>query len=278
MARSVPPWLWMVLARDHAPANSSVRLVLHTIRSFMDDTGYTFVGQSTIAESSCLAKPTVRKALEIAWREKWIGIALHERAGKAWRHYEYRACIPDSLHVPSVHEALVETWASQHGDVDTENHPDIRKVGKPVSHLTPDVGNPVAHLNGENASSIDANECPIPEGGQTEEPKVGKSTTERGQIEASKVGKVTTPKSSSEKLSSKLSPEEGPALSRSTSLVRMNGRSNPEEPPETRIAKATQLMKATPDIPNATIGRMYKLTDSEVDQIRRQIGESSALP
>jgi len=264
----------MVLARDHAPLNSSVRLVLHTIRSFMDETGYTFVGQSTIAHASCLAKPTVRKALEIAWRAKWIGIALHERAGQAWRHYEYRACIPDSLIVPPVHEALVESWASTHGDVDTDSHPDIRKVGKPVSHVASKVGKPVSHLNGAEARVNDAEQPEIPERGQTDEPKVGKSTTEREQIEAPKVGKVTTPKSSSEKFSSKFSSEEGPALTRSTGVAALKM----EEPPETRIAKATQLMKATPDIPNATIGRMYKLSEAEVEQIRREQGLSAVAP
>src|SRR5580692_9925882 len=118
VSRPVSPWTWMVLAREFAPRIPSVRLVLHTLRSFMDKFGYTFVGQAAIAKAACLSAPTVRKALEIAWREKWIGVAIHDgRGGKDWRAYEYRACVPDDLEVPEALEKVFDAWLAEHEDV-----------------------------------------------------------------------------------------------------------------------------------------------------------------
>jgi hypothetical protein len=195
----------MVFIRDHGPRNSNARLVLHTLRSFMDDSGSTFVGQTAIAAASCLSKPTVRKMLKLCWKEQWIGILSRVFEGQAWRHYEYRACIPDRLAIPDKHEMLVCTFAAKYGgEVDTDTHPD-----------TPKVGNGLSHLNGE--------------GGKNEGSKVGKPIAQGGKNNAQKVGNGLSPKSSSEVLM-KLSPEEGAVASDRTVSLKRGSTEKPKEP------------------------------------------------
>jgi uncharacterized protein YdaU (DUF1376 family) len=49
----------------------------------------------------------------------------------------------------------------------------------------------------------------------------------------------------------------------------VNGNGSSEEPKAIRIAKATTLMKASPDLPISQIAKMYKLTEKEVRQLSK---------
>jgi hypothetical protein len=290
MARPVQPWLWAVLLRDFGPRNSSVRLVMHTLRSFMNNDGYTNVGQEKLAAAACLSKPTMRKALNLAWEAQWIGVALYRRGGQEWRSYEYRCCIPDELQVPDVHEELVMTWAEMHEQVDTETHPE----------MTRKVGNGLSHVDGKNGSWD-------PEGGKNgptelgkSEAKVGKISTEGGKIDAPKVGKPLSPKCISEKSSvsshQKVSPEEGRALPRPTALgvdsdlKKTGGRSETaptlkqvrkgnapyiELPKEQREKAAAEIIAKVPSQASSWIAREFGLTIDEVEQLRCRVSESN---
>jgi hypothetical protein len=249
----------MVLIRDHGPPIANVRLTLHTLRAYMDETGYTFVGQSTIAAAACLSKPTVRKMLTVAWRQKWIGISIQGRHGKQWRHYEYRACIPDGLEVPEKHIELVETWCAQHGEVDTDYHPDIHKLGKPLTHVEPSKAQP------------------RPEGGKTDAPKVGKPTCEGGKNEAAKVGNGLSPKSSSAEvlINPKCSSAEG-AVCDSTSCVeisdsRIETEAKAEAQRKAASDRAERIRKAIRQLPefgDADIAKIARVDLHEVQHMR----------
>jgi hypothetical protein len=269
----------MVLLRDHGPRVANVRLTLHTLRSYMDDSGYTFVGQATLATAACLSKPTVRKMLNVAWRAQWIGVSSQGRAGQAWRHYEYRACIPDRLDVPEIHEALVATWGSQQGEVNTDSHPDIAKVGKRLSHVN---GLKTVPKGPENTK-----------GGKTDASKVGKSTHEGGKNAVHKVGNRLSPKSSSAEVLNKLSSEEGAALPRSTTVgTRLKTTVKNPEPQaaeakaaadkaaiaardrkagEERLDRVKNALKGWPDYTNAELAKVAGVKPEEVEQVRSQL-------
>lgn len=249
----------MVLIRDHGPQIANARLVLHTLRSYMDDSGYTFVGQATIAAAACLSKPTVRKMLTIAWQGQWIGVSLQGRAGQEWRNYEYRACIPDRIEIPEKHDALVTAFAGKYGgDVDTDSHPDIAKLGKQLSHV-----------NGHSGAQK-------PEGGKTDASKVGKSTLEGGKTETPKVGNGLSPKSSSAEVLTKYSSEEGAALSRSTAPplkrgLRSKQTKEPEpELPELRVNRIRVALKAFANHTDVDIARMAGVRPDEVQLVRNR--------
>jgi hypothetical protein len=190
VARSVPPWLWAFLIRDHAPRNSSVRHVLRALRDFMDKAGYTYIGQDAIVTSTCLSRPTVTRALAAAWAQQWIGVSLHHPGGRQWRHYAYRACIPDELTIAGDrHDAMVDAWNKEHGPVDTITHPDLNRVGSKVAHVgisksRSEVGSKVTHVDSSEVGKSTS--------------KVAKDRPRGGQIASREVAKNRPPNSDSE--------------------------------------------------------------------------------
>jgi hypothetical protein len=52
-------------------------------------------------------------------------------------------------------------------------------------------------------------------------------------------------------------------------MTDLNGRERGTK--EARMKKAGMLLRATPDIPDANVAQMYKLTQTEVEEIRRQM-------
>lgn len=266
MSRSVPPWLWSVLIRDFGPRIANVRLVLHTLRSFMNKTGETFVSQKVLADAACLSAPTVRKSLLIAWESKWLGVGLHGRTDQGWRHYQYTACIPDHLQIPKKHERLVDHFGAIHGEVDTETHPDRVNVGKPVSHVSEQA------FPGGASKGHPGNGSETVEREKNETPKVGKPRSERGKNDTKKVGNGFSTKSSSAEVLKKLSPEEGPSLTRRT----LSSGSEFQKTDETdengmlrvRSERIRECIKKWPAYSNAEIAKVAVVTLQEVNRIR----------
>lgn len=149
MARSVPPWLWGVLIRDHGPKDATTRLCLYALRTFMDNSGYAFPSQASIAKAACVTEYTAGKKLNDAHRLHWVGIFTHGRSGQGWRRLAYQACVPDHVAIPDQHEHLVETWASQVGEVEVPN--DVGDLDTPVTGTSPTSAHKVPNLSNEGA-------------------------------------------------------------------------------------------------------------------------------
>lgn len=119
MARSVPPWLWAVLLRDHGPRDPLMLLVMHTLRTFMDDSGFCFPSQEAIAAAAAVSIRTVQNKLPAASRLHWLGMSARAKPGQQWKAYSYRACIPDSIIIENEkHEKIMRAWAVQWDEVE----------------------------------------------------------------------------------------------------------------------------------------------------------------
>jgi hypothetical protein len=254
-ARAVPPWLWMVLIRDHGPKTANARLVLHTLRSYMADDGSTFVGQTALALAACLSKPTVRKMLRLCWEERWIGVTSRIVEGRAWRRYEYRACVPFPLAIPERHKKLVEVFGAKYGaEVDTDNHPD---------HVRPKkVGNGLSHPNGQSDRKNTR-------GGKNQASGVGKSTPPGGKDDAHEVGNGLSPKFFSE-VSPKFKSKGADETDRTKAELNKSTRTKTPESPEAKVGRIENALarKEFADYTDAQIARVIHVTLEEVKQIR----------
>lgn len=103
--RAVSPWTWRHALRDHWPEHRNVLLTLYTISVSMDgDTGIAWPGQQLIADGARVSVKTVQRHIKLAKRIGWLGVTSKFSGGKSWRHYVYRAAIPD--HLPLTRDEL----------------------------------------------------------------------------------------------------------------------------------------------------------------------------
>lgn len=118
MPRAVSPWSWRRALRDHGPKSPSVLLTLFVIGTFMDRTGRAFPSQQLIAKGIRGSVKTVQRHLEIARRDGWLSIETAGRGGKGWRHYAYRAAIPDHVQLDDLDESIADAIESQEGGIE----------------------------------------------------------------------------------------------------------------------------------------------------------------
>lgn len=99
MAGAVEPTVWARALRDHGPEDSTLRLALLVLRTYMNRDGEAYPSQATIAAGAALAEFTVRRALARAEQSGWI--ERYERrgpaSGQAWRRHGYRATVPERV-------------------------------------------------------------------------------------------------------------------------------------------------------------------------------------
>jgi hypothetical protein len=107
-AAPVIPWLWRISVRDHGPNDKTLKHVLLTISTYMNDQGHCFPSQDTIARGASMAPYTVQKAIAQANASGWIAVFLRQSKGQRWRRYEYRACIPASVELSDSHQELFD--------------------------------------------------------------------------------------------------------------------------------------------------------------------------
>ena len=102
------PWLWRIAIRDHAPNDKTLKHVLLTIATFMDEDGYCFPSQDRIARGASMSPYTVQKAIARANASGWIAVYSRKGKGQRWRKNEYRACIPASVELSDSHQKYVD--------------------------------------------------------------------------------------------------------------------------------------------------------------------------
>ena len=130
MARRPPPWLWSVLIRDYGPPDPTLKLCLHTIRTFMDASGDAFPSQTTIGRAASLTDRVVRSKLKKAVRLKWLSENVAGHSGQGWRRHGYQTCIPESVPLTDKQEQLVN--CKNHG---SEHRTMTQNVRNRVPHL-----------------------------------------------------------------------------------------------------------------------------------------------
>lgn len=157
MARRPPPWLWSVLIRDYGPPDPTLKLCLHTIRTFMDANGDAFPSQTTIAGAASLTDRVVRSKLKKAERLKWLSVNVAGHSGQGWRRHGYQTCIPDSVPLTDKQEQLADCQESRVGAPD-----DDRERAEPCSSPSP-----VTPVNVRND---------VPRGAEPDAPTCGTST------------------------------------------------------------------------------------------------------
>jgi len=108
------------MIREHGPANSTQKLCLFVVNSFMNDSGVSWPSQSSIARAASLAENTVQRALARVINAGWLGAETRLTKGKAWKRYIYRTAVPDALVTSEIMQTdsnlkLVESFEAMHG-------------------------------------------------------------------------------------------------------------------------------------------------------------------
>ena len=117
MARAVSPWTWRRALRDHGPRNPSLLLTALVIGTYMDRDGIAYPSQQLIAAGIRASVKTVQRHIVQLHREGWLGIEHAGRGGKGWRHYVYRATVPDELELGDSEELMACAITAQIGEV-----------------------------------------------------------------------------------------------------------------------------------------------------------------
>jgi hypothetical protein len=107
--------------RDHGPEDAAVLLTLYTIGTYMNNTGYAYPSQKTIAHGARASTRTVQRHIQQALREGWLGIELAGRGGQGWRHNAYRAAVPDTINIDDLDAKLSNVVVSQCGDIEADD-------------------------------------------------------------------------------------------------------------------------------------------------------------
>jgi len=116
--RAVKVWTWRRALRDHGPASNGLLLTLYTLSTFMDNDGFCYPGQATIARGARVSERTVRRHVDKAVSLGWLHVEPTRGQGQAWRGIAYRATIPDNVELDVVDNAITDALHSQQGDVE----------------------------------------------------------------------------------------------------------------------------------------------------------------
>ncbi len=115
--RAVKPWTWRRALRDHGPDQQGLLLTLYTLGTFMDDNGFAYPGQQTLAHGARASVRTIRRHMEQAQKLGWVEFELAGRSGQGWRRYIYRCAVPDHVPLGEKDEMLADAVASEWGNI-----------------------------------------------------------------------------------------------------------------------------------------------------------------
>ena len=158
MARAVSPWTWAKALRDQGPDDWGFLLVMYTLRTYMGRDGLAFASQAKLAAGARCHVKTVRRHLKRAEELLWLGVGSAQREGRGWRHYVYRACVPDSVLLTDKDTELSGALLATEGEVEVpERGEPIVSPPRPERRdtiVSPPHRQPV-HTNGANVGTID---------------------------------------------------------------------------------------------------------------------------
>jgi hypothetical protein len=260
-------WQWRVLlASEHGPTNPSTRLVLFVLSLHMNQVGdNAFPSQQLIAKRSGLSERSVRRHLALAEKAGWINVYQKSRKGQAWFVHEYVATIPDDLAQYCTSKPWEDDPQWQRADNSAGRSRDSKPNHPDNSAGCSDSGNADAMRDAERHPANCAQRA-----ANLSERAAENGTTPGQRVSDARSGLPTNSSSNSSVNSPMNTPNEGAALMRNTGVVEiLNARQKSEESKEVRLRKAAILVRSTPDIPNANVAKMYKLTETEVQQLRR---------
>lgn len=110
------------MLRDHSPLKPSTMLTMFMIGTFMDEDGFTFVGQGRIAKGARASARSVQRHIESARRLGWLHVELvrvkSKQNAKVTFMNNYRATVPADLELPEKDEELRDFMLSRVGDID----------------------------------------------------------------------------------------------------------------------------------------------------------------
>lgn len=138
--RAVKVWTWRRALRDHGPPSNGLLLTLYTLSTYMDNDGFAFPGQATIARGARVSERTVRRHVDQAVSLGWLHVEPTRGQGQAWRGIAYRAAIPDDLELDDIDDAITDALHSQQGDIEGAD----TIVSGRSEHETPKVRTPDA--------------------------------------------------------------------------------------------------------------------------------------
>lgn len=84
----------------------------------MDDHGFAYPGQETLARGARSSIRTIRRHMEQAQKLGWVDFELAGRTGQGWRQYLYRCCVPDHVRLGDKDEVLADAVVSEFGDIE----------------------------------------------------------------------------------------------------------------------------------------------------------------
>jgi hypothetical protein len=159
-------------------------LTLYTIGTYMDREGCAHPGQQLIARGIRASVKTVQRHITQAERMGWLAIEYAGRGGKGWRHYRYRAFVPDAVPLDCVDEAvsdaatsaLEDTWRPDDDRSELEGGDTI--VSSPTDEAGDMVVSPPLQEGGD--SIVSPRGTPDGEGGDTGVPNVATFEREGG--------------------------------------------------------------------------------------------------
>lgn len=141
MPRAVSPWTWRRALRDHGPESPSVLLTLFVIGTYMDRAGVAFPSQQLIAKGIRGSVKTVQRHIEITRRDGWLCVQTAGRGGKGWRHYAYRAAIPDRVPLDDLDEAIADSIEAIEGSLPERLSEPAQAPDKHQKSIVPASGN-----------------------------------------------------------------------------------------------------------------------------------------
>jgi hypothetical protein len=124
MPRPVSPWTWRRALRDYGPDDPGLLVSLYTLNTYMDRDGYAWPSQSLWAKGSRVTERTIRRHMERAVALGWLAVETAGRTGQGWRHYAYRACVPDHLQLDDLDESISDALTAQNGGIDPQKGAD----------------------------------------------------------------------------------------------------------------------------------------------------------
>jgi hypothetical protein len=266
VAQAVPPWLWAVCIREDGPPDAITRLVLHTLRTFMNSAGYAFPSQAILAKACFLSEKSVQRALKaVSFQgEQWVSVQWHGLQDKGWKRQAYRCCVPDRINLVKF-EQLVDSYLAKEGEIadgpkgpERQGGPRPKPNGKhPKTQPTPGpvpkmVEGPERQSQGPERGSIGP-EPQSPRSG-TSVPKVPPDVRTKSSLK------------SSVKLSEKSS-YEGQLASEQTDGLRIKTIEKRTKPELTGAARRQAAGKLCKDSGIDAAIRQYRLTREEAEDI-----------
>jgi len=253
------------MLREHGPDNRDFLCAMHTLRTWMDEKGFAWPSLRTWAKGARMAVGTLRKHVARAQSDGWLSIGDMRNPGKGWRCGVYRCAVPMHIVLTDKDRRLADTLVSKFGEiteaVSTLDDTPARAQGDAVSTTG------VTPRNVGDAKSA-RNRHATPDSGERVSngcAKLYQKYFDGVLKNRARVSPSVTPKSSSEVM--ELPYSEEAAQTRNTDLG-LNEKTDAKESKEIRLQKAGILMRMTPDIEIGNVAMMFKLTETEVKQIR----------